>query len=535
MEKQIKWKEDSRDQIKEGVDILANAVKATLGIRGRNVGIERLYLPPYITKDGVTVAREIELQDPVQNMGVQMVKEVALKTNKLVGDGTTTAIVLAQAIYTAGLKSISEGGNPMGIKKGIDKAVLKVVAFLKTLAVEVSSDDLEKIKQVASISANNDESIGDVVAQAVHDIKKDGIVTIEEAKGTETYVRIVDGMQISKGFISPFFCTDAERMEVVFENPYILLCDSKISLMKDLMPILSQIMQNPRPLVLIAEDIEGEALASLVVNKMQGKLKVVAIKSPEFGEIKGDVMQDIAVITGGTVISEMRGSRVEDATLQLLGQAEKVIVTRENTTIVNGKGNKEDIESRIAQIKNQIEAAKDDRNKMILQQRCAKLSGGIAVIYVGAMSEIELRERKDRFDDSLNATLAAVKEGIVPGGGVALIRAIASLDEPGDTSAETMGIAVIRKALEEPLRQIVENAGIESATVVSKVKKGEGDFGFNARTELYENLLLSGVIDPVMVTRVALENAASIAGIMLTMECTVFIPEKQKYYAPPQG
>ena len=469
-------------------------------------------------------------------MGVQMVKEVALKTNKLVGDGTSTAIVLAQAIYTAGLKSISEGGNPMGIKKGIDKAVVKVVAFLKTLAVEVSSDDLEKIKQVASISANNDESIGDVVAQAVHDIKKDGIVTIEEAKGTETYVRIVDGMQISKGFISPFFCTDAERMEVVFENPYILLCDSKISLMKDLMPILTQIMQNPRPLVIIAEDVEGEALASLVVNKMQGKLKVVAIKSPEFGEIKGDVMQDIAVITGGTVISEMRGSRVEDATLQLLGQAEKVIVTRENTTFVNGKGNKEDIESRIAQIKNQIESTKDDRSKTILQQRCAKLSGGIAVIYVGAMSEIELKERKDRFDDSLNATLAAVKEGIVPGGGVALIRAIASLkDMEGENGAENMGIAVIRKALEEPLRQIVENAGIESAPVVSKVTEGEGDFGFNARTELYENLLLSGVIDPVMVTRVALENAASIAGIMLTMECTVFIPEKQKYYAPPQG
>ena len=521
MAKDILFNLDARDSLKKGVDALSNAVKVTLGPKGRNVIIEKSYGAPHITKDGVSVAKEIELQDPVENMGAQLVKEVASKTNDLAGDGTTTATVLAQAIVAAGLKNVIAGANPMDLKRGIDKAVATVVESLKAQSQQVG-DSIEKIQQVASISANNDNTIGTLIAEAMAKVKKEGVITVEDAKGIETHVDVVEGMQFDRGYISPYFVTNTEKMEAVYENPFILIYDKKISVMKDLLPILEKSLQTGRPLLIIAEDIDSEALATLVVNRLRGSLKVVAVKAPGFGDRRKEMLEDIAILTGGTVITEEKGYRLEDATLAELGTADKITVTKDNTTIVNGQGAKANIDARAAQIKAQIATTTSDYDREKLQERLAKIAGGVAVIYVGAASEVEMKEKKDRVEDALNATRAAIEEGIIPGGGVGFIRAISSIENlKGENDDQTTGIAIIKRALEEPLRQIVANAGLEGSVVVNKVREGEGDFGFNARTETYENLLKTGVIDPVKVSRVALENAASIASMLLTTECVI--------------
>ncbi|MCK9616820.1 MAG: chaperonin GroEL [Lentimicrobiaceae bacterium] len=521
MAKQIIFDFEARESLKKGADALANAVKVTLGPKGRNVIIDKKYGAPSITKDGVTVAKEIELKDEIENMGAQLLKEVASKTSDIAGDGTTTATVLAQAIITTGLKNVTAGANPMDLKRGIDKAVDAVIESLKSQSREIG-DSLEKIEQVAAISANNDTNIGKLIAEAMEKVKKEGVITIEESKTNETYVKVVEGMQFDRGYISPYFVTDTEKMEAVYDNPFILIYDKKISVMKDLLPILEKVVQTGRPLLIISEDVESEALATLVVNKLRGSLKIIAVKAPGFGDRRKAMMEDIAILTGGTLISEETGYKLEDTELMYLGQAEKITVDKDNTTIVSGLGDKEQIKARINQIKAQIETTTSDYDREKLQERLAKLSGGVAVIYVGAASEIEMKEKKDRFDDALHATRAAVEEGIVPGGGVAYIRAIPSLDEVKcDNDDEMTGVSIIRRSLEEPLRMIVENAGMEGSVIVQKVKEGKGDFGFNARIEKYENLFEAGVIDPTKVTRVALQNAASISGLLLTTECVV--------------
>ncbi len=521
MAKDIIFDLKARDGLKQGVDALSNAVKVTLGPKGRNVIIEKSFGSPAITKDGVTVAKEIELEDSVENMGAQLVKEVASKTNDLAGDGTTTATVLAQAIINTGLKNVTAGANPMDLKRGIDKAVIAVIKNLKTQTKKIG-DNSEKIVQVAAVAANNDFTIGKLIAEAMGKVKKEGVITIEEAKSIETYVDVVEGMQFDRGYISPYFVTDTEKMEAVYESPYILIHDKKISVMKDLLPILEKAAQSGKPLIIIAEDIDGEALATLVVNKIRGSLKVVAVKAPGFGDRRKEMLEDIAVLTGGTVVSEEKGYKLEDTDISYLGEAEKVTIDKDNTTIVSGKGEKAAIQARVKMLKTQIDDSKSEYDREKLQERLAKLAGGVAVIYVGAASELEMKEKKDRFDDALNATRAAIEEGIVPGGGVGYLRAIDSLNGlKADNEDEETGIAIIKRALEEPLRQIVENAGMEGSVVVQKVKEGEDDFGFNARTEVYENLLKSGVIDPTKVVRVALENAASIAGMLLTTECVL--------------
>ena len=519
--KEIIFEMEARDRLKKGVDALSNAVKVTLGPKGRNVIIEKSYGAPVVTKDGVTVAKEIELKDAVENMGAQMVKEVASKTSDVAGDGTTTATVLAQSIIITGLKNVTAGANPMDLKRGIDKAVTAIVADLKKQSKEVG-DSIEKIEQVATVSANNDSTIGKLIAEAMGKVKKEGVITIEEAKGIETTVKVVEGMQFDRGYISAYFVTDADKMEVSFENPYILIHDKKISGMKDLLPILEKVVQTGRPLLIIAEDVDGEALATLVVNKIRGSLKIVAVKAPGFGDRRKEMLQDIAILSGGTVISEEQGYRLEDADLSYLGQAEKINIDKDNTTLVSGQGGKDAISARINQIKAQIETTTSDYDREKLQERLAKLAGGVAVIQVGAASEIEMKEKKDRFEDALHATRAANEEGIIPGGGVAYLRAIASLDAVKiENEDEEIGVNIVRRALEEPLRQIVANAGLEGSIIVQKVKEGKGDFGFNARTEKYENLYKAGVIDPTKVARVALENAASIAGMLLTTECVI--------------
>jgi len=521
MAKEIIFDIKAREALKKGVDELSNAVKITLGPKGRNVIIDKKYGAPQITKDGVTVAKEIELKEPIENMGAQLVKEVASKTADLAGDGTTTATVLAQAIITTGLKNVPAGANPMDLKRGIDKAVQNVIENLKKQSISVG-DSFDKIEQVATISANNENAIGKLIAEAMAKVKKEGVITIEEAKGTETVVKVVEGMQFDRGYISPYFVTDTDKMEAVFENPFILIYDKKISVMKDFLPILEKEVQTGRPLLIISEDVEAEALATLVVNKLRGSLKIAAVKAPGFGDRRKAMLEDIAILTGGTLISEETGYKLEDAELSYLGQAEKVVVDKDNTTIVSGKGSHEQIKARVAQIKTQIENTTSDYDREKLQERLAKLSGGVAVIQVGAASEVEMKEKKDRYDDALNATRAAVEEGIVPGGGIAYIRTIDALSKlKGSNEDEEIGIAIIKRALEEPLRQIVANAGLEGSVIVQKVKEGKGDFGFNALTETYENLYKSGVIDPTKVTRVALENAASIAGMFLTTECVI--------------
>ncbi len=532
MAKDILFDHDAREGLKRGVDALSDAVKVTLGPKGRNVIIEKSYGAPQVTKDGVTVAKEIELKDPVENMGAQMVKEVASKTNDIAGDGTTTATILAQSIYGTGLKNVTAGANPMDLKRGIDKAVKTVVESLRAQTEEVG-DNNDKIKQIASISANNDEFIGSLIAEAMSKVKKEGVITIEEAKGIETYVDVVEGMQFDRGYISPYFVTDTEKMEVVYESPLILIYDKKISVMKDLLPVLEKAVQTGRPFIMIAEDVEGEALATLVVNRLRGSLKVAAVKAPGFGDRRKEMLEDIAILTGGTVISEEKGYKLDDATLEMLGEAEKVTISKDNTTIVSGKGESKNIQARVSQIKAQIETTTSDYDKEKLQERLAKLAGGVAVIYVGAASEVEMKEKKDRFDDALAATRAAIEEGTVPGGGVAFIRAIESLNNVVvENEDEETGVAIIKRALEEPLRRIVENAGLEGSVVVNKVKEGKGDFGFNARTEVYENLKAAGVIDPTKVTRVALENAASIAGMLLTTECVLTEHKDPNAHAP---
>jgi len=521
MAKQITFNLEARDALKRGVDALANAVKVTLGPKGRNVIIDKKFGAPVITKDGVSVAKEIELKDAIENMGAQMVKEVASKTNDVAGDGTTTATVLAQAIITAGLKNVAAGANPMDLKRGIDKAVEAVVTNLKKQSKTVG-DDNKKIEQVATISANNDSNIGKLIAEAMGKVKKEGVITVEEAKGTETTVEVVEGMQFDRGYVSPYFVTNADKMEAVLDNPYILIYDKKISNMKELLPILEKVVQTGHPLLIISEDLDGEALATLVVNKIRGSLKVCAVKAPGFGDRRKAMMEDIAILTAGTLISEERGFKLDNADLSYLGRAEKIVVDKDNTTVVGGTGKKADITARVNQIKAQIENTTSDYDKEKLQERLAKLAGGVAVLYVGAATEVEMKEKKDRVDDALHATRAAVEEGIIPGGGVSYIRAIAALDKfKGDNDDENTGIAIIKRALEEPLRQIVSNSGIEGSIVVQKVKEGKDDFGFNARTEVYENLLAAGVIDPTKVSRVALENAASIAGMLLTTECVL--------------
>ncbi len=536
MAKQIIYNTEAREELKKGVDALANAVKVTLGPKGRNVIIDKTYGAPVVTKDGVTVAKEVELKDGVQNMGAQMVKEVASKTADIAGDGTTTATVLAQAIVTTGMKNVTAGANPMDLKRGMDKAVTKVIDSLKKMSVIVQEGS-EKITQVATISANNDIFIGEKIAEAMNKVKKEGVITIEEAKGIETTVKVVEGMQFDRGYISPYFITDTEKMEAVYENPFILIYDKKISVMKDFLPILEKTVQTGRPLVIIAEDVDGEALATLVVNKIRGSLKIVAVKAPGFGDRRKEMLEDIAVLTGGTVISEEKGYRLEDADLSYLGQAEKITVDKENTTIVSGRGTTEAITSRVNMIKAQIETTTSDYDREKLQERLAKLAGGVAVIYVGAASEVEMKEKKDRFDDALHATRAAIEEGIIAGGGVAYIRAIPALDNlAGDNEDENTGIAIVKRALEEPLRQIVANAGLEGSVIVQKVREGKDDFGFNARTEVYENLFQAGVIDPTKVARVALENAASIAGMLLTTECVLAdIKEEKETPMPNPG
>ena len=518
MSKQVKYNIEARDALKRGVDILANAVRVTLGPKGRNVIIDKKFGAPTITKDGVTVAKEIELKDPIENMGAQMVKEVASKTADIAGDGTTTATVLAQAIVTAGIKNVAAGANPMDLKRGIDKAVIAVVANLQQQSTAVG-DDNNKIKQVATVSANNDEVIGSLIAEAMDKVKKEGVITVEEAKGTETTVEVVEGMQFDRGYLSPYFVTNADKMETELETPDILIYEKKISSMKELLPILEKQVQSGHPLLIIAEDIEGEALATLVVNKIQGRLKVAAVKAPGFGDRRKAMLEDIAILTGGTVISEERGYKLENAEMTYLGKAEKVVIDKDNTTIINGAGEKTVISSRVNQIKAQIESTTSDYDKEKLQERLAKLAGGVAVLYVGAASEVEMKEKKDRVDDALHATRAAVEEGIVAGGGVAYIRAIDSLENlKGANEDENTGIQIVRRALEEPLRQIVHNAGGEGSIVVQKVREGKADFGYNARTDKYENLIAAGVIDPKKVARVALENAASIASMLLTTE-----------------
>lgn len=521
MAKQLYFDIEARNKMKRGVDILANAVKVTLGPKGRNVVLEKKFGAPSVTKDGVTVAKEIELEDPIENMGAQMVKEVASKTADIAGDGTTTATVLAQSVISEGLKMVAAGSNPMDLKRGIDKAVAKVVEHLKTQSQTVGTDG-KKIQQVAAISANNDEAIGKLIAEAFAKVGKEGVITVEEAKGTDTTVDVVEGMQFDRGYISPYFVTNSEKMEAELQNPYILIYDKKISAMKDILHILEKVAQGGRPLLIIAEDLEGEALATLVVNKLRGTLKVAAVKAPGFGDRRKEMLQDIAILTKGVVISEEQGYKLENADLSYLGQATSVTIDKDNTTIVGGKGKKEDITARTNQIKAQIETTTSDYDKEKLQERLAKLSGGVAVLYVGAATEVEMKEKKDRVDDALHATRAAVEEGIVPGGGVAFIRAVEALDKlKGANEDENTGIAIVKRALEEPLRQIVANAGIEGSIVVQKVKEGKGDFGFNARTEEYENMFKAGVIDPTKVTRIALENASSIAGMLLTTECVI--------------
>lgn len=539
MAKQLFFDIEARNRMKKGVDILSNAVKVTLGPKGRNVVLEKKFGAPSVTKDGVTVAKEIELEDPIENMGAQMVKEVASKTADIAGDGTTTATVLAQSIISEGLKMVAAGGNPMDLKRGIDKAVAKVVENLKGQSQAVGNDS-SKIQQVASISANNDSEIGKLIAEAMKKVGKEGVITVEEARGTETTVEVVEGMQFDRGYISPYFVTNSEKMEAELENPYILIYDKKISNMKDILHILEKVAQGGRPLLIIAEDLEGEALATLVVNKLRGTIKVAAVKAPGFGDRRKEMLQDIAVLTKGIVISEEQGYKLENADLSYLGVATTVTIDKDNTTIVGGKGKKEDINARINQIKAQIEVTTSDYDKEKLQERLAKLSGGVAVLNVGAATEMEMKEKKDRVDDALHATRAAVEEGIVPGGGVAFIRAIESLEKlKGSNEDETTGVAIVKRALEEPLRQIVENAGIEGSIVVQKVKEGKADYGFNARTEEYENLLKAGVIDPTKVTRIALENAASIAGMLLTTECVIADkPKKEEPHshgAPDMG
>ncbi|HEV8079117.1 MAG TPA: chaperonin GroEL [Chitinophagaceae bacterium] len=521
MSKQIFFDIDARNKMKKGVDTLANAVKVTLGPKGRNVVIEKKFGAPGITKDGVTVAKEIELEDPIENIGAQMVKEVASKTADIAGDGTTTATVLAQSIIGEGLKNVAAGANPMDLKRGIDKAVIAVVNHLKKQSQKVG-DNNEKIEQVASISANNDATIGKLIAEAMKKVGKEGVITVEEAKGTDTTVEVVEGMQFDRGYISPYFVTNSEKMEVELQNPYILIYDKKISSMKDILHILEKVAQSSRPLLIMAEDLDGEALATLVVNKLRGTLKVAAVKAPGFGDRRKEMLQDIAVLTKGIVISEEQGYKLENADLTYLGEASSVTIDKDNTTVVGGKGDKKDITARVNQIKAQIETTTSDYDKEKLQERLAKLSGGVAVLYIGAATEIEMKEKKDRVDDALHATRAAVEEGIVPGGGVAYIRAIDSLEGlKGLNDDETTGVQIVRRAVEEPLRQIVVNSGIEGSIVVQKIKDGKKDFGFNARTEVYENLFAAGVIDPTKVARIALENAASIAGMLLTTECVI--------------
>ncbi|HAL95771.1 MAG TPA: chaperonin GroEL [Chitinophagaceae bacterium] len=535
MAKQIFFDIEARNRMKKGVDTLANAVKVTLGPKGRNVVIEKKFGAPQVTKDGVSVAKEIELEDPIENMGAQMVKEVASKTADIAGDGTTTATVLAQAIISEGLKMVAAGANPMDLKRGIDKAVSLVVESLKSQSQTVGSDS-KKIQQVATISANNDETIGKLIAEAFAKVGKEGVITVEEAKGTDTTVDVVEGMQFDRGYVSPNFVTNSEKMEAELQNPYILIYDKKISNMKDILHILEKVAQGGRPLLIIAEDLEGEALATLVVNKLRGTLKVAAVKAPGFGDRRKEMLQDIAILTKGIVVSEEQGFKLENADLTYLGQAASVTIDKDNTTIVGGKGKKEDITARVNQIKAQIETTTSDYDKEKLQERLAKLSGGVAVLYVGAATEVEMKEKKDRVDDALHATRAAVEEGIVPGGGVAYIRAVESLDAKvkGQIEDEQTGMAIVRRALEEPMRILTANAGIDGSIVVQKIKEGKGDFGFNARTETYENMFKAGVIDPTKVSRVALENAASIAGMLLTTECVVADkPKKEEPHAHP--
>lgn len=520
MAKEIKFDIESRDALKRGVDALANAVKVTLGPKGRNVVIEKSFGAPHVTKDGVSVAKEIELEDRVENMGAQMVKEVASRTNDIAGDGTTTATVLAQAIVREGLKNVAAGANPMDLKRGIDKAVTAVVESLQTQSQKVG-DSSEKIKQVASISANNDDNIGTLIAEAFGKVGKEGVITVEEAKGTDTTVDVVEGMQFDRGYQSPYFVTNPEKMVTELENPYILLVEKKISSMKDLLPILEPVAQAGKALLIISEEVEGEALATLVVNKLRGSLKIAAVKAPGFGDRRKAMLEDIAILTGGTVISEERGFTMENATIEMLGTAEKVVIDKDNTTLVNGGGDEALIKGRVNQIKAQMETTTSDYDKEKLQERLAKLAGGVAVLYVGAASEVEMKEKKDRVDDALHATRAAVEEGIVAGGGVALVRSIDALNFEGDNQDETTGIKIVKRAIEEPLRQIVENAGGEGSVIVAKVAEGEADFGFNAKTDEYVNMFEAGIIDPTKVVRVALENAASVAGMLLTTECVI--------------
>ena len=531
MAKEIKFNIKAREELKNGVDALADAVKVTLGPKGRNVIIEKKFGAPHITKDGVSVAREIELEDPFQNMGAQLVKEVASKTGDDAGDGTTTATVLAQSIIAVGLKNVAAGANPMDLKRGIDKAVSAVVGEIRNMAQEVG-DDFKKIEDVARVSANNDETIGRLIAEAMQKVKKEGVITVDEAKGTETTIDIVEGMQFDRGYISPYFVTNTEKMECVMDSPYILLYDKKISNLKDLLPVLEASAQSGRPLLIIAEDVDQEALATLVVNRLRGSLKICAVKAPGFGDRRKEMLEDIAILTGGTVISEEKGMQLSTATIQDLGTAEKVTANKDTTTIVNGAGNKDAISARVAQIKSQIETTTSDYDREKLQERLAKLAGGVAVLHIGAPSEVEMKEKKDRVDDALSATRAAIAEGIVPGGGVAYIRCLEGLKNlKGDNDDEQTGIAIVERAIEEPLRQIAANAGVEGAVVVQKVSEGKGDYGYNARTDTYENLLAAGVIDPAKVTRVALENAASIAGMFLTTECV--IADKKEENAGP--
>jgi chaperonin GroEL len=533
MAKDIYFDVEARDKLKKGVDALANAVKVTLGPKGRNVVIGKKFGAPQITKDGVSVAKEIELKDPIENMGAQMVKEVASKTADIAGDGTTTATVLAQAIIGAGLKNVAAGANPMDLKRGIDKAVAEVVKNLKKLSKEVGKDN-DKIKQIATISANNDETIGTLIAEAMKVVGNDGVITVEEAKGTETEVRTVEGMQFDRGYLSPYFVTNTEKMITDMEKPMILIYEKKISNMKELLPILEPVVQAGRGLLIIAEDVDGEALATLVVNRLRGSLKIAAVKAPGFGDRRKAMLEDIAILTGGQVISEERGFTLENATLDMLGTAEKVEIDKDNTTIVNGAGKKADITGRVNQIKAQIEATTSDYDREKLQERLAKLAGGVAVLYVGAPTEVEMKEKKDRVDDALAATRAAVEEGIVPGGGVALIRSIETLDKlKGDNEDEMTGIQIVKRAAEEPLRQIIANAGGEGAVIVQKVREGKDDFGYNARTETFEKLYKAGVIDPTKVTRIAVENAASIASMLLTTECV--IADEPEENAPAMG
>ena len=521
MAKQLFFNIEARNKMKRGVDILADAVKVTLGPKGRNVVIEKKFGAPSITKDGVSVAKEIELEDAIENMGAQMVKEVASKTADVAGDGTTTATVLAQAIIGEGLKNVAAGANPMDLKRGIDKAVVTVVESLRKQSEKVGNDN-KKIEQVATISANNDSTVGKLIAEAMAKVGNEGVITVEEAKGTDTTVAVVEGMQFDRGYLSPYFVTNTEKMQTEFQNPYILIYEKKISTLKDILPILESTVQTGRPLLIIAEDVDGEALATLVVNKLRGSLKIAAVKAPGFGDRRKEMLQDIAVLTGGTVISEEQGYKLENATIEFLGQAESITVDKDNTTVVGGKGEKDAITARVHQIKAQMETSTSDYDKEKLQERLAKLSGGVAVLYVGAATEVEMKEKKDRVDDALHATRAAVEEGIVPGGGIAFIRATESLEGmTGDNADETTGIKIVRRAIEEPLRQIVANAGLEGSIIVQKVREGKNDFGFNARTETYENMLAAGVLDPTKVSRVALEHAASIAGMLLTTEYVI--------------